>query len=114
MVIAVLALAVLGAAFLVPNYMAIRYAMFGGGVGVAAAGGAAAAGAPVIAVKFRKRSRGGEGLFAWKALSPFVFAFSVILGIALSGIPGLVLVALATANLVWGMLGWSNYIPGKR
>lgn len=115
MVIAVSVLALLVAAFLVPNYLAIRHGMFGGVTAAAAGGGAPVAAIPAAkAVQVRKPMRGGEVIFAWKALSPFVFAFSVILGIALSGIPGLVLVGLALLNLVWGFFGWGNYIPGKQ
>lgn len=115
MVIAVSVLVVLAAAFLVPNYLAIRHGMFGGVTAAAAGGGAPVAVVPAAkAAKVRKLGRGGEVIFAWKALSPFVFAFAVILGIALSGIPGLVLVGLALLNLVWGFFGWANYIPGKK
>lgn len=111
-VIAVISLATLGAMVLLPNYLAIRYALLGGSE-AAAAGGAAAATPAATTVRRRGRSLVERG-YMWKALSPFLFAFSVILGIALGGVPGIVLVAVMFLNLVLGFMGWDAYIPGKR
>lgn len=113
-VIAVISLATLGAMVLLPNYLAIRYAMFGGSE-VAAAGGAAAAAA--VGARPARKAAGWKWVqrgYMWKALSPFLFAFSVILGIAVGGVAGIVLVSVMFLNLVLGFMGWDAYIPGKR
>jgi hypothetical protein len=111
MIISVTVLALLGLAFAVPNYLAIRYALLGGG---AVAGTAPGAAVSAPAARTRKRRPVGTGAFMWKALSPFVFAVSVILGIALGDVAGIALVGAALLNLIWGMRGWRDYQPGKR
>lgn len=112
MVIAVISLAVLGVAVLLPNVLAIRFALLGGSGTGAVAGGAAPA------LKAARTARtGGRGLldrgYMWKALSPLLFAVSVILAIALGGIAGVVVVSVSFLNLVLSFIGWGNYIPGK-
>ena len=112
MVIAIPTLVLIVLAFALPNYLAVRYAVFGGAPGAPAA--AAPGEAPVARRKnqaWLKFTRRGH---LWKALSPFVFAASVILGLGLGGVAGISLVALATLNLAWGLLGWDGYVPGRR
>jgi hypothetical protein len=102
-------LAILGLALVLPNYMAIRYAMLSGG-GAAAAGDAAA----VPAAKVQKASRLGEFGFMWKALSPMLFAAAFILGLGIGGTIGTGIILLALANTVLGFIGWKSYIPGVK
>jgi hypothetical protein len=52
--------------------------------------------------------------YGWKMFSPFVFAASVILGLGLGGALGMALVSLALLNLIWGAMGWSAYVPGRK
>lgn len=51
--------------------------------------------------------------FGWKALSPLVFAVGVLFAIALGGTVGIVLFLLALANLIFGLMGWQFYVPGR-
>ncbi|HWI64541.1 MAG TPA: hypothetical protein VNT75_22140 [Symbiobacteriaceae bacterium] len=116
MVITIPTLALLVLAIALPNYLAVRYAVFGGSPVAPVTEGGSVSLAPA-----RGRARRSE-LFAkltqrgylWKALSPFVFAASVILSLGLGGVAGISLVVLAALNLVWGFLGWSGYVPGRR
>ncbi|MDF2627405.1 MAG: hypothetical protein K0R39_1236 [Symbiobacteriaceae bacterium] len=114
MVIAVVGIALLVVAFAVPNYLAVRYAVFGGAPGAVAAGGAvtAAAAGGVSGIKRDRLAFARRG-YLWKALSPLLFAMSVILGLGLGGALGLSLVALATLNLVWGFIGWDGFVAGR-
>lgn len=115
MVIAVVGLALMVVAFAVPNYLAVRYAVFGGAPGGAAAGGAVAANSAVghTGVKKDRLAFARRG-YLWKALSPLLFAASVILGLGLGGVIGLTLVGLALLNLVFGLIGWDGYVPGRK
>ncbi|HLN61601.1 MAG TPA: hypothetical protein VK464_08630 [Symbiobacteriaceae bacterium] len=101
-------LAILALALAVPNYLAIRYAMFSG---AAAAGGAGVAAMPVA--KAQKVSRLGEFGFMWKALSPILFAVGFIIGLGVGGPVGTGMILLTLLNLVLGFIGWGSYIPGK-
>lgn len=108
MVVAILTLALLAVAFAVPNYLAVRYAVFGGAPG---------APATVGAVKGARRS--GSPAFArrgylWKALSPLIFAVSIIVGLGLGGAVGAGIVALAALNLAFGLIGWDAFRPGRK
>lgn len=116
MVITISTLALLVLAIALPNYLAVRYAVFGGSpVAPVTAGESAAGLAPARGARrselFAKLTQRG---YLWKALSPFVFAASVILGLGLGGAAGIGLVTLAALNLVWGFLGWNGYVPGRR
>lgn len=102
-------LAILALALAVPNYLAIRYALFSGAA--AAAGGAEVATVP--AAKVQKVSRLGEFGFMWKALSPILFAVGFILGLGIGGPVGTGLILLTLLNLILGLIGWGSYIPGK-
>ncbi len=102
-------LAILALALAVPNYLAIRYAMFSGAA--AAAGDAGVAAMPVA--KAHKVSRLGEFGFMWKALSPILFAVGFIIGLGVGGPVGTGIILLTLLNLIFGLVGWGSYIPGK-
>lgn len=51
--------------------------------------------------------------FGWKALSPLIFATGVLFAIAIGGTGGIVLFLLVLANLVFGLMGWTFYVPGR-
>jgi len=106
MIITVAVLVILAVLFLLPNYIAVRYALLGdvlaGGQGVVrrrkeAAPAEQAAAAPVL-----RRTV----LQLWKAFSPLVFAICLILAIAVGGMEGLALAGAAFLNLLWGFTGW--------
>lgn len=101
-------------AFAVPNYLAVRYAVFGGAPGAAVAGGAVAAGAGGRTAGKKDRLAFARRGYLWKALSPLLFAASVILGLGSGGVIGYSLVGLALLNLVWGFIGWDSYVPGRK
>jgi len=115
-IISITVLTVIGLALLVPNYLAVRFALLEG----ASAGPAAARSRAVTTRVSGHRGSGSlwarvtQRAYSWKALSPLVFAVSVIMGIALGGIIGIAVVVLALLNLLWGATGWGAYIPGKR
>ena len=115
MVITISTLALLVLAIALPNYLAVRYAVFGGSPVKPVTTGATIGLVPARGARrselFAKLTQRG---YLWKALSPFVFAASVILGLGLGGLAGISLVVLAALNLVWGFLGWSDYVPGRR
>lgn len=106
MIVSVVILAVVGIAFLVPNVMAVRYAVMGGAPGARAASGTVAAAGP-------RRSPFAFG-YAWKTLSPLFFVVAVVLGLGQGGPIGLAIVGLAMLNLIFGFLGWKDYVPGKK
>ncbi len=131
-VITALALAFLAVMLVLPNYIAIRYGVFGGNANFAVAAGPGAE-APVPGSSGSaqpetrtpsqtspKRASGSRlaGLtqrgYLWKALSPLVFSVAFIIGIAVGGVVGYTLLGLAFLNLVWGFTGWGAYRPGKR
>lgn len=118
MAITIPVLILLVAFFAVPNYLAIRYALFGGSgaTATAAAGGptVAVAAAPVAA---GRRLAGGNWAsrgFGWKALSPILFSLGVILSIAVGGVAGIAIISVATLNLIWGFLGWNGHYVNNR
>lgn len=110
-------LTILGIALLVPNVLAIRLAMFGGAGAVAvsggpavvkASGGSARKGLRLVTPKFARRG------YLWKALSPLLFGVSFILGLALEGPVGYGIMAAGLLNMLFGLLGWEFYVPGKK
>lgn len=119
MVHTIIWLTILGIALLVPNVLAIRLAVFGDGTAsatLATGTGAAAAKATVVTRPAVRRAspqfvRRG---YLWKALSPFLFGVTVILGLALDGAVGYAVMGAGLLNLVFGILGWDAYIPGKK
>ena len=118
MVITVIGLTLLGAALLLPNVLALRLAFASAAEREAArvqartaartAGGQAAAHVRVRIPAPRLVRRA----YLWKALSPLVFAFSVMFGIAVGGTAGYVLMGLGLLNLLLGLWGWDEYVPG--
>ncbi|HWI51990.1 MAG TPA: hypothetical protein VNT01_07600 [Symbiobacteriaceae bacterium] len=111
MVIAIPTLVLIVLAFALPNYLAVRYAVFGGAPGAPAA---APGTTPAVRRKNQAWLKFTRRGYLWKALSPFVFAACVILGLGLGGAVGISLVAVATLNLAWGLIGWDGYVPGRR
>lgn len=114
-------LTILGIALLVPNVLAVRLAVLGIGdapasasvstVAAAAVSSAAAASArPTVKRGSPKFVRGG---YLWKALSPLVLGICYVLGLAVGGVPGYVIMGLGLLNVLVGSLGWDAYIPGK-
>mgnify|MGYP001221283284 CR=1 FL=1 len=118
MVLTVIGLALLGAALLLPNVLALRLAFAGAAEREAArveartaarrSGGQAAARVRVRIPAPRLVRRG----YLWKALSPLLFALSVMFGIAVGGTTGYVLMGLGLLNLLFGLWGWDEYMPG--
>jgi len=102
-------LIILGLALLIPNYLAVRYGILGGAPGTGAAavavGGGRSAGRTFRMPGFVLRG------YLWKALSPLLFAVSVIMGLAVGGMVGGLIVLLAFLNLLLGFLGWGSYTP---
>lgn len=118
MIHTVIWLTILGVALLVPNALAIRFALLG--IDDAPASGAINIGAPVAkvaAVSRPKAKRSSPNLarrgFLWKALSPLFFGFTVVLGLAVGGVAGYALMGAGLLNLLWGFWGWDGYIPGQ-
>lgn len=105
MAITVSVLVLLAAALALPNYLAVRYALLGGvsPQGAAVRIGRKASPGRTAAVAAPRLDR---GIYLWKALSPLLFAVCLILGIAVGGVAGIALAAVAFLNLVWGMMGW--------
>jgi len=113
MAIAVPVLALLALAFILPNYLAIRYALLGDGT--AAAGGfslrrksraAQTAQTAQIAQAAPAPPRPRGVLHLWKALSPLLFAIAVIIAIAVGEMPGMVIAGAGLLNLLFGLTGW--------
>lgn len=120
MVYSIIWLTLLGIALLVPNVLAVRFALLGAGdapaavavsADTAAAVSAAAKARPAAKRASPKFVRGG---YLWKALSPLLFGVSFVLGLALDGVPGYVVMGLGLLNLIIGTLGWEAYVPGKK
>lgn len=109
MAVAIPALIILGLALLIPNYLAVRYGMLGGAPGAVAVGG----GSSVARRTFRLPGFVRRG-YLWKALSPLLFAVSVIMGLAVGGLVGGLIVLLAFLNLLLGFLGWGSYTPNTK
>lgn len=115
MVHTIIWLSILVIAFLTPNVLAFGLALGRGG-------GAAVAPAPVRpavpqaapkAVAKRSSPKLVRKGYLWKALSPLLFGFSVVLGLAVGDLLGYGIMGLGLLNLLWGTLGWDAYIPGK-
>lgn len=118
MVFTVLGLALLGAVLLVPNVVSLRVAFADAAEREAARlqarTAARKAGAPAAA-RVRVRIPAPRFLrraYLWKALSPLLFAFSVMFGIAVGGTTGYVIMGLGLLNLLLGLWGWDAYVPG--
>lgn len=117
MVHTIIWLTLLGIALLLPNVLAIRFALFGGQglveAVVAGEGGVVAAPAPVAKAKGRglKFARGG---YLWKALSPLLLGMLAIIGIALGGPVGYGLMGLGLLNAIVAFIGWDSYVPGRK
>lgn len=120
--IAVIGVALLGVALIVPNVVAVRTAFAGAAEREAARAQARAqaraggrkAGAPAAA-RVRRRipaPRFVRRAYLWKALSPLLFALSIMFGIAIGGTTGYVLMGLGLLNLLLGLWGWDEYVPG--
>ncbi len=114
MVHTIIWLTVLGVALLVPNVIAVRFALLG--VGDAPAVVSVPAQAPAaerrrIAWSSPKFVRFG---YLWKALSPIVLGVAVVMGMAQGGALGYGIMLLGLLNLIFGFLGWDAYIPGKK
>ncbi|MFZ5815125.1 MAG: hypothetical protein ACOY93_07450 [Bacillota bacterium] len=117
MVHTILWLTILGVALLIPNVLAIRFALLGVGDPVpaipartSAPARAAAQARPSVKRPSPRFVRGG---YLWKALSPILFGVSFILGLAIQGPVGYGIMAAGLLNMIWGFLGWDAYIPGK-
>jgi len=115
MIHTVIWLSVLGVALLLPNALAIRFALLG--IGDAPVQVSAPASAPVVAAR-PKVQRSTPQLFRfgylWKALSPIILGVTVILGMGLGGTVGYALMGLGLLNVIFGFLGWDGYIPGQK
>lgn len=112
---AVIWLSIVGIAFLIPNVLAVGLALgrFGG---AAALPGPVHAVVPQVAPKAVVKRSSPKLLrkgYLWKALSPLLFGFSVVLGLAVGDLPGYGIMGLGLLNLAFGALGWDAYIPGK-
>lgn len=120
MISSVIWLVLLGSMLLVPNVVALRTAIAGAderqAARMAAKAGGASRGSGAQAVSARPRRtipvprllRRG---YLWKALSPLLFALSVMFGIAVGGTTGYVIMALGLLNLLLGVWGWGEYVP---
>lgn len=103
-------LVVLAVLFILPNYIAVRYALLGDILEARrfqprralSARRGAAADAPAAAPPVAQR----RPVHLWKALSPLLFAVCLILGIAIGETAGLALAGVAFLNLLWGFTGW--------
>lgn len=106
-------LTLLGLALLVPNAVAFGLS-FGGASsgGGAAAVSARSASAPRvrIGIKAPKLVRRG---YLWKAVSPLLFGFSVVLGLGVGGTLGYGIMGLGFLNLLLGLWGWEGFVPGQ-
>jgi hypothetical protein len=114
MIHTVIWLSVLGVALLIPNVLALRLALGGaaqgGGTGRAAASVAAAPARPRLAIRAPRLLRRA---YLWKALSPLLFGFSVVLGLGVGGTSGWVIMGVGLVNMLLGFWGWDEYLPGK-
>lgn len=114
MIHTVIWLTVLGVMLLIPNVVAVRFALLGGGGPRPVRTVATVQAAPVVR---RKAARGSLRFtrrgYLWKAFSPLLFGVSVVIGVAVGGVPGYVIMGIGLLNLVWGFLGWDAYVPGK-
>jgi|GEM_PF-1863783 len=122
MISGVIWLVILGAALLLPNVVALRTAIAGPderraarmaasqtAVSRSSGAGQAEAARPRRAIPVPRLLRRG---YLWKALSPLVFALSVMFGIAVGGTTGYVIMGLGLLNLLLGLWGWGEYVPG--
>lgn len=106
MAIAVPVLVLLAVSFILPNYLAVRYALLGDlfTQGVSVGRRARTQAAPAEAAAAAPASRGV--LHLWKALSPLLFVVSVILAVAVGEMTGLVIAGVGFLNLLFGFTGW--------
>lgn len=122
MAIAIPALILVVVAFALPNVLAVRLGIFGGGALAAApevaqpvASAPVAAPAAASAKRVRVSPKYTRGGYLWKALSPMLFAVGLIFGIAVGGVVGTVIAGGTFLNMVWGFMGWDfNFVGGKR
>lgn len=122
MAIAIPALILIVVAFALPNYLAVRLGVFGGGALAASPEAAQTAPAAPVAAPTAARARRQRispkftrGGYLWKALSPMLFAVGLIFGIALGGVAGTVITVGTFLNMVLGFMGWDfNFVGGKR
>ncbi len=118
MVLTVIGLALLGVSLAIPNVLALRLAFADAAereASRARARSAARTGGRPAGPRVRLRIPAPRLLrrgYLWKALSPLVFALSVMFGIAVGGTAGYVLMALGLVNLLLGLWGWDEYVPG--
>jgi len=113
MIQTVIWLTLLGVALLAPNALALRMAIAGADERAAARAAVSAASVPArprVAIKAPRLLRRG---YLWKALSPLLFAVSVVLGLAVGGSPGYAIMGLGFLNMLLGIWGWEEYVPGK-
>ncbi|MBP2018269.1 hypothetical protein J2Z79_001670 [Symbiobacterium terraclitae] len=112
MISAVIGIVILGAALLLPNVVALRTAIAGPDERQAArmAAAKAAPARPRRTFPAPKLLRRG---YLWKALSPLVFALTVMFGIAIGGTTGYVLMGLGLLNVLLGLWGWGDYVRGQ-
>lgn len=114
MIYTILWLTVLGVALLVPNVVAVRFALLG--IGDAPAPVAASTGAVRAAVRPKAKRPSPQFVrrgYLWKALSPLVLGLCFIMGLAVGGPAGYGVMGLGLLNLLWGIWGWDGYVPGK-
>lgn len=128
MILTVIGLTLLGVLLLLPNAVALRTAIAGaeerkaarlalrsaavraGGSGAAASAGEGATARPHRAIRLPRLFYRG---YLWKALSPLVFALTVMFGIAVGGSTGYLLMGFGLVNLLFGLVGWQEYVPGQ-
>lgn len=120
MIHTVIWLTVLGLMLFIPNAIAIHLALLGGRGPRPARPVAAAQPAPQAVQTPRVRRRAARGLlrftrrgYLWKAFSPLLFGIAVVIGVAVGGVPGYVIMGIGLLNMIWGFLGWDGYVPGK-
>lgn len=121
MVHSIIWLTLLGVALVLPNLLAVRLALIpeGGFAARPASTGGVAADAAAPA-KRATRVRTGRPSpqfvrrgYLWKALSPLLFGLAFVLGLAIGGLPGYIVMGVAFLNLLLGFWGWDAYVPGK-
>lgn len=113
---------VIAAILVAANIFAFRQTLFGAKVDAKLASKDAKLAAKAAERAAAAAERAAKGIivvpaharaFGWKALSPIIFATGVLFAIALGGTAGLVLFLLVTANLIFGLMGWQFYVPGR-
>lgn len=114
MIYTVIWLTLLGAALLLPNVLAVRFAV----LGVGDAPAAVTVPAAMVKAAARPKVRRPSPQFArrgylWKAVSPIILGVTVVLGLAVGGVAGYGLMGLGLLNLLWGVWGWDAYVAGK-